>query len=468
MSPNREAQTMPEIALHEDSYFGLFEDKVRATRKCPVMSLEVEPSGFQQRGDVSFGRWYGARGRASRRRFLTGAVALAVAGPVPPKTVRGESEPILSYVGTYSSPQGAEGSPGRGRGIYLFEMDSVTGVLSEREVFANDSNPSCLALDPSRTHLYSGNEIQTYRGAPTGSVSAYAIDRSSGHLSLLNTVSSGGAGPAYLSVHPSGKYVLVANYQGGTVAVLPIQARGELGAASDVKVEFGAAGPAVARSAPRGSFAISGHDRPHAHMVLADPSGRFVLSTDLGLDRIFVWKFDVDRGTLTPNDPPWVALPPGDGPRHFAFHPNGRWCYSLQEEGSTLVLFDYDASAGRLTARQTVSTLPPGFAGTNFTSEVMVSPDGRFVYAANRLHDSIAWFRVGEAGTLQFSGEEWTRGDYPRNFNIDPSGSFLYSCNQRSDAITSFRIHRETGSLAFAGHYTPVGTPSIVIFLTRA
>ncbi len=411
-------------------------------------------------------RRHGAGYGPSRRGFLKSAVALGTAGPLFPMPLRGQSKSILAYAGTYSAPLGAEGSPGRGRGIYLFEMDPATGTLSEREVFPNDSNPSCLALDPSRTHLYSANETETYQGAPTGSVSAYFIDRSNGHLRLLNTVSSGAAGPAHLSVHPSGKYALVANYHGGGVAVLPIGTMGELGAATDLKVDGGMPGPARARSAPRGGFAISGHDRPHAHMVQADPAGRFVLATDLALDRIFVWKFDVERGALAANDPPWVALPPGDGPRHFAFHPNGRWCYSLQEEGSTLMLFDYDAATGRLTARHTLSTLPLGFAGTNFTSEVRVSPDGRFVYAANRLHDSIAWFSVGGTGALRFAGEEWTRGDYPRSFNIDPSGNFLFSCNQRSDAITTFRIHRATGGLAFTGDYTAVGTPSIIIFLT--
>jgi 6-phosphogluconolactonase len=201
-------------------------------------------------------------------------------------------------------------------------------------------------------------------------------------------------------------------------------------------------------------------------MIQADPSGRFVLATDLALDRINVWKFDAEHGKLVANDPPWVSLPPGDGPRHFAFHPNGRWFYSIQEEGSTLVLFDYDAAAGRLTARQTLSSLPPGFVGTNFTSEVMVSPDGRFVYGTNRLHDSIAWFAVGESGTLRFVDEIWTRGDYPRSFNFDPSGNFLYSCNQRADAITCFRIDRATGNLTFTGQYTAVGTPSIIVFLT--
>jgi 6-phosphogluconolactonase (cycloisomerase 2 family) len=200
-------------------------------------------------------------------------------------------------------------------------------------------------------------------------------------------------------------------------------------------------------------------------MIQADPTGQFVLASDLGLDQILVWKFDVQKGKLSAHDPASVPLPPGDGPRHFAFHPNGRWLYSLQEEGSTLVLFDFDPSGGRLTVRQTLSTLPRGFTGTNFTSEVVVSSDGKFLYVANRLHDSIAHFSIGKAGTLTLAGEEWTRGDYPRSFNIDPTGNFLYSCNQRSDAITIFRINRETGNLTFTGQYVPAGTPAIIVFL---
>jgi 6-phosphogluconolactonase (cycloisomerase 2 family) len=200
-------------------------------------------------------------------------------------------------------------------------------------------------------------------------------------------------------------------------------------------------------------------------MIESDPSGRFVLAADLALDQILVWRFDVVKGALTPNDPPSVALPPGDGPRHFAFHPKGQWFYSLQEEASTLVVFDYDASNGRLRAKQTLSTLPRGFAGTNFTSAIVVSPDARFVYVANRLHDSIAWFSVGVDGTLTWVGEEWTRGDYPRSFTIDPSGRLLFSSNQRSDAIASFRIDPKSGALTFTGQYTPVGSPAHIIFL---
>jgi 6-phosphogluconolactonase (cycloisomerase 2 family) len=372
---------------------------------------------------------------------------------------------ILAYVGTYSSPRGPEGTKGNGQGIYLFEMNPATGELLQREFWASDSNPAWLAFNPSKTHLYSANETTAFQGASSGSVSAFAMNPSSGHLSLLNTVSSEGAGPAHLSVHPSGKYVFVANYAGGTVAVLPVRPNGALGPATDVKQTKGVVGPIRASSAPRGSFAISGHDRPHPHMIEADRSGQFVLASDLGLDHLFIWKFDTQNGKLSANDPASLSLPPGDGPRHFFFHPNGRWLYSLQEEASTLALFDYDASRGRLVARQTISSLPQGFTGTNFTSEVTISSDGKFLYAANRLHDSIALFSVGEDGSLTFVDEAWTRGDYPRSFNIDPTGNFLYSCNQRSDAITVFRINRETGRLSFTGQYTPIGSPAIIIFL---
>jgi 6-phosphogluconolactonase len=200
-------------------------------------------------------------------------------------------------------------------------------------------------------------------------------------------------------------------------------------------------------------------------MIQADPSGKFVLHVDLGLDKIFVWTFDEKKGTLTANDPPAVSLPPGDGPRHFHFHPNGRWLYSVQEEGSTVVLFDSDAATGRLTARQTVSTLPTGFAGSNFCSEILVSADGKLVYAGNRLHDSIGIFSVGAEGDLTHVGEEWTRGNYPRSFAFDPAGRFLYCCNQRADNVTVFRVDGKTGGLDFTGHYTAVGNPSCVVFL---
>jgi 6-phosphogluconolactonase (cycloisomerase 2 family) len=346
-------------------------------------------------------------------------------------------------------------------------MNPDTGALTEHAVFPNPDNPSCLALNASGTRIYSANETATYKGASSGSVSAYEIERPGGRLKLINTVASEGAGPCHLSLHQSGNWLFVANYHGGTSAVLPIGANGELRAASDVKRHAGVLGPGRAAGAPPGSFAWSGHDSAHSHMILPDPAGRFVLAADLGLDQILIWKFDAAAGKLIANEPPSVAVTPGDGPRHFAFHPSGRVLYSLQEEGSTLVTFDYDGVRGHLKAKQTISSLPSGFAGTNYTSEIAVSPDARFVYAANRLHDTIAWFSIAADGTLRFAGEEPTRGDYPRFFTFDPSGRFVYCCNQRADAIVSFRVNRKTGALMHTGQYTPVGTPSFLAFLAQ-
>jgi 6-phosphogluconolactonase (cycloisomerase 2 family) len=411
----------------------------------------------------------------SRRSFLKTSAALAAGAPVW-ASLRGAraataQKPLLAYVGTYSSPLPiirpgqVDQPPGNGRGIHWFQVDRATGALSPAGVFEMATSPSCVAINAAGTRLYSANETELLKENDAGTLTAFSIDRATGNLTQLNTVSSGGAGPTNVTIHPSGKFALTANYFGGSVAVLPILPDGKLGPASDFKQDAGTVGPKKATNAPAGSFAISGHDLPHAHMIESDPSGRFVLVPDLGLDRIVVWKFDESTGKLSPNDPPSISLPPGDGPRHFAFHPNGRWLYSIQEEGSNIVLFDYDAAKGRLTARQTISSLPPGFAGSNFCSEIMVSSDGRFVYGANRLHDSIAWFAIGEKGELTFVGEEWTRGDYPRSFNFDPTGNFLYSCNQRADHVAAFRVDRKTGALSFTGHITPVGNPSMITFL---
>jgi 6-phosphogluconolactonase (cycloisomerase 2 family) len=414
----------------------------------------------------------------SRRAFLKASSALTAASPLLTGQLQAQSAaakgPLMAYVGTFSSPlrdmlpTQVDLPPGNGRGIHLFQVNRTTGALTPSGVYELGTSPSCLALNPAGTRLYSANETDRVGDAKEGTVSAFAINRADGQLKLLNTVRSGGAGPTYVSLHPSGRFLLVANYFGGSVAVLPILADGRLGEASDVKNDAGKIGPTKATHAPPGSFAFSGHDRTHAHMIEADRSGRFVLHIDLGLDQIFVWKFDAQKGVLTPNDPPAISLPPGDGPRHFHFHPNGRWFYSIQEEGSTVVLFDYDPATGRLTARQSISTLPPGFAGSNFCSEILVSADGRFVYAGNRLHDSIGIFSVGKTGELTYLGEEWTRGNYPRSFNFDPTGQFLYCCNQRGDNLAVFRVDKQTGGLKFTGHYAAVGNPSIIVFLDLA
>ena len=379
--------------------------------------------------------------------------------------------PLIAYVGTFSSPlhdvlpTQVDRPPGNGRGIHFFRVDRATGALASAGVYESGTSPNCLITNGSATRMYATNETDQVGAEKEGTVSAFEIDRQDGHLTLLNSVPSGGHGPTYLSLHPSGKFVLVANYFAGSVAVLPVQPDGRLEEATDVKKDAGQIGPTRATNAPPGSFAFSGHDRTHAHMIQADPSGRFALHVDLALDAIFLWKFDPQRGTLIPNDPATVSFPPGDGPRHFHFHPNGRWFYSLQEEGSNIVSFDYDSQTGRLTPLQTISTLPPGFAGSNFCSEILVSSDGRFVYAGNRLHDSVAIFSVGPSGELRYLGEEWTRGDYPRSFNFDPSGQFFYCLNQRADHVTVFKVNLQTGGLEFTGQYVPVGNPSSIVFV---
>ena len=408
---------------------------------------------------------------STRRAFLQQTAALAgTASLLANAQGQDNQRPLMAYVGTFSSPlkdvlpTQVDLPPGNGRGIHLFQVNRTTGALTPAGIYELGTSPSCLAVNAAGDRLYSANETDRVGENKEGTVSAFAIDRADGQLKLLNTIRSGGAGPTYVSVHPAGKHLLVANYFGGSIAVLPIQADGSLGPATDVKNDAGKIGPTKATNGPPGSFAFSGHDRTHAHMIQADPSGRFVLHVDLGLDQIFVWKFDEQQGTLSPAEAHVTSLPPGDGPRHFHFHPNGRWFYSVQEEGSTVVLFDYEAATGKLTARQTVSTLPKGFAGSNFCSEILVSADGKFVYAGNRLHDSIAIFSVGATGELTWLGEEWTRGNYPRSFSFDPTGKFLYCCNQRGDNVATFEVNPNSGALKFTGQYTAVGNPSIVVF----
>lgn len=415
------------------------------------------------------------RPQTSRRSFLKSAAGLSVASHLFTNALHAESPVgngnLIAYVGTFSSPlkdvlpTQVDLPPGNGRGIHLFNVNRQTGAMTPIGTYDLGTSPSCLAVSRDGTRLYSANETDRVGEKNEGTVSSFAINRADGSLELLNKVRAGGAGPTYVSLHPQGRFLFVANYFGGSVAVFPILPDGRLGEASDVKEDAGLVGPTRATHEPPGSFAFSGHDRTHAHMIQSDPSGRFVLHVDLGLDRIYLWKFDDQRGILIPGDPPTVALPPGDGPRHFHFHPNERWFYSIQEEGSTVVLFDYDSKLGRLSERQTISTLPPNFSGSNFCSEILVSPDGKFVYAGNRLHDSIAVYRVGNDGTLTWLGEEWTRGNYPRSFNFDPTGRFLYCCNQRADNIAVFNVDPKSGLLSFSGHYAAVGNPSMILFV---
>ena len=393
-------------------------------------------------------------GALSRRALLRSAAGLAAAGAAQAF----QSTPQFAYVGTYTS---------RGRGIHLYQVDA-NGGLRQLAAFRDVDNPSALAFDPTRRFLYAANEIGNYRGGTTGAVSAYAVNRSNGNLTFINAASSGGGGPAHVSVDPSGKYVLPANYGGGNVALLPVQPDGGVDEPTDVQALTGPLGPMRAVYGWPGSFAISGHDRPHAHMFETDPAGKYAFAADLATDRIFIFRLDAANGKLIPNEnQPYLQALGGAGPRHFVFHPNSRWFYHVNEEDSTVTFSLYDASNGTLRSQQTLAALPDKFAGTAFASEIGLSPDQRYLYSLNRLYDSVAIFEVNQTtGELTKVGDEWTRGDYPRHFAIDPTGRFMYVLNQRSDHITTFRIEDGGRRLAFTGNFTPVGMPSMMVFLT--
>ena len=416
--------------------------------------------------------------KPTRRQALQTALAATGSATLasPATAASTADEPLFAYIGTFSSPlqdvlpTQVDLPPGNGRGIHIFEVNRTTGKLTPRGTFDLGTSPSCLAVNNEGTRLYSANETDRVGDGEEkqGTLSSFRIDRRTGALQMLNTVPAGGAGPTYVSLHPNGRFLMSANYFGGSISVFPVNDDGTLGPMADFQQDDDNVGPPRAVNAPPGSFAFSGHDRTHAHQIAPSPDGRFVLHVDLGQDRIYIWKFDAATGKLTPASKPWITLPEGDGPRHFHFHPNGRWFYSIQEEGSTIVLFDYDRQTGALTKRQTVPSLPEGYAGSNFCSEILVSHDGRFVYGGNRLHDSIGIFAVATDGTLKQTGNEWTRGNYPRSFAFDPTGNFLYCCNQRADNVTVFRVNLQTGALDFTGLYTAVGNPSMILFLDTA
>jgi 6-phosphogluconolactonase len=359
---------------------------------------------------------------------------------------RGGSGKLRVYVGTYTR--------GESKGIYLCHLDLADGALQPLGLAAEVANPSFLAVHPSRPLLYAVGELSNFAGDRTGAVSAFAIDQRTGKLSLLNQQASEGAGPCHLVVDRTGKWVLVANYSGGSVACLPIQEDGRLGkATSSVQHEGSSVNPRRQQG-------------PHAHSINLDAAGRFAFAADLGLDKILIYRLDTDAGKLLPNDPPWVKVAPGAGPRHFAFHPGGRYAYVINELDSTVTAFRYDAARGALTPQQTISTLPEGFEGENTGAEVQVHPSGRFVYGSNRGDDSIAVFAVDpDTGKLTRLANEPTQGKTPRNFAIDPTGAYLLAANQGSDNIVVFRIDAKTGLLHPTGSSAAVPAPVCVKML---
>jgi 6-phosphogluconolactonase len=396
----------------------------------------------------------------TRRDFLRRTASLLAVPPGYAAAVLPAATPAFgfAYVGTYTP---------NGGGIYLFRIDRTSGALTQLQVVDDIRNPSWLAVNPAQTRLYAVSEIDNYEGSRNGAVVSYAIDAGTLQLTRLGAVRSAGTMPAYVSVHPSGKFVFVANFGGGNVAVFPVAANGSLGDASDVRPSVGPRHRARAVDDPPGQFAVSDHDSPHLHMVAPDPSGQFVIADDAGLDLTLIWRFDAQAGRLLPADVPFVPAPSGAAPRHFVFHPNGRVFYNLYEHDAKVAVYDYDGARGALHHKQTVSVLPPKFAGSNLSSEIQIAADGRFLYVANRLHSGLAIFAVADDGQLRMVSETWVRSDSPRSIAIDPAGEFLYSCNQKGDSITSFRINTSSGALQFTGRFEPVGSPAFMTVLKR-
>lgn len=353
----------------------------------------------------------------------------------------------IGYIGTYTEHTNS-------KGIYAFRYDASNGQVTMIGVAAETTNPSFVAIRPNGRFLYAVNELQSYKGPNSGGVSAFSIDRGTGKLTFLNEVPSRGADPCYIIVDKEGKHVLVANYTGGNIAVFPIKDDGSLGEASAF-VQHTGHGTNPQRQ-----------EGPHAHSIDLSPDGRLAYVNDLGLDQTFVYKYDGTKGTLTPNDPPFAKLDPNTGPRHFALGPEGKFAYVVGEMGRTVTVFANDLKRASLRKLQTISTLPSDFSGRNDDAEIEVHPSGKFLYASNRGHDSIAVYSIDPAkGTLTVVEYAPTGGKEPRSFEIDPTGKLLFAANQNSDNLVVFKIDAKTGKLSPTGQKIDVGSPVCVKFL---
>lgn len=357
------------------------------------------------------------------------------------------AESMRVYVGTYTGDK-------KSKGIYQFDFDSETGKLTPQGLAAEAVDPSFLAIHPSQKYLYAVSEVGTYQGKPSGAVLGFAIDKDSGKLSPINAQSSEGAAPCHLVVDKTGRTLLVACYSGGSVASLPIAEDGRLSSAASVIRHSGKVALAERQGGPRG------------HSINIDAANRFAVAADLGLDELLVYKLDPARATLTPNDPPFAKLTLGTGPRHFAFHPDGKHAYTCLEITSGVTALDYNAEKGTLTPIQTLSTLPPEGKEGNSTAEIQVHPSGKFVYVSNRGHDSIAIFAVDPvSGKLMAKGRVLTGGKTPRGFGIDPTGRFLIAANQSTGNLVVFAIDLDSGDLKPTGQSVDVPSPVCVKFL---
>jgi 6-phosphogluconolactonase len=355
-------------------------------------------------------------------------------------------EEYILYVGTYTGQES--------KGIYAFRFDPATGDSHPLGLVATTEKPSFLAVDPKGRFLYAVNELDTFQNQPTGGVSVFAVDRATAALRPLQQVSSLGEGPAHISLDRSARFLMVANYTGGSVAVFPVEADGRLGPRSAFVQQHGS------------SINPQRQAGPHAHCIQVSTDNRLVVVADLGLDKLLVYRFDASTGSLTPARPPSYGVDPGSGPRHIAFTPSGKFVYAVNEMKSTVTVFAYDAAAGSLRKRQTISTLPNDFTGRNSTAEVAVAPKGKFLYVSNRGHNSLAVFQIDRKdGSLTEVGWTPSGGKTPRHFAIDPSGRWLFAANQGSNEITLFQIDSGSGRLTPAPRPMSVVSPVCVVIV---
>jgi 6-phosphogluconolactonase len=381
----------------------------------------------------------------SRREFLR----MSTIGGLGAFTFRGligasqKTNALTLYVGTYTS--------GASEGIYVFRMNRRSGEL-KRYSSIKAVNPSFLAIDAQRRHLYAVNEIKEFAGKSSGAVSAFSIEPVTGKLNFLNQQPSLGADPCHLTLDRNGKFLLVANYTGGNLSVLPIQRDGRLGQPTDFVQH-------------KGSSVKEQQKGPHAHCIIVDSSNRHALAADLGIDKVLIYRFDATTGKLKAGRQGWAQLDPGAGPRHLTIHPGGRYAYVINELNSTMSVFRYNGINGALRPIETVATLPEDFSGTSYCADLHVSASGKFLYGSNRGHDSIVVFAINErTGTLTVLGHASTQGKWPRNFTIDPTGRFLLVANERSDTVVTFRIDPKTGRLNTTGHMAEVPAPVCLKF----
>jgi 6-phosphogluconolactonase len=361
-------------------------------------------------------------------------------------TARAEGKRYFVYIGTYTHTAS--------KGIYGYRFSSSTGDVVSLGLVAETAHPSYLIAHPNHRFLYAVNEHESAT-EPGNTISAFAMDARTGKLRFLNRVSSKGVGPCHIAIDKGGKILVAANFGSGSVAAFPIHPDGRLGEASGWVQHYGSSVNPVTQAGP------------HAHCVVFSPDNRFVIVADRGLDKVFVYRLDYSTGSLEPNDPPFIALHPGWGPRHLAFHPNGRYLYLVSEMGSMLTTLDYDAVSGTLKELQSISALPEGFSGHSSSAEVQVDRAGRFVYVSNRGDDSIGVFAVDAVtGTLKPVQHVATQGKTPRNFSLDPTGAYLFAANQESASVVILRVDSATGRLTPTDRILKDATePTCVLFV---